>query len=179
MAKAPAPSGWKRLRLPAPSSWRVVVPLSVHPCPLPQPQTRRGVEANGDNSPLTLELQTAELEDGAPLFLSSLLPVYVFFLSAVVAHPRRRGFLIVCCAPAHRSSRILQRNKKGQPLTPKISNFFSSIKKRAKRLVMNLASHPSGRKWNYNMWYANDFQSSHTHVIKKLLKSCNTGFTSL
>lgn len=65
MAKPTAPSGWKRLRLPAPSSRREVVSLlgvAPRPLPLPEPpQTRRGVEANGKRSqtpgcPLTLEL---------------------------------------------------------------------------------------------------------------------------
>lgn len=65
MAKPTAPSGWKRLRLPAPSSRREVVSLlgvTPRPLPLPEtPQTRRGVEANGERSqppvcPLTLEL---------------------------------------------------------------------------------------------------------------------------
>lgn len=60
------------------------------------------------------------------------------------------AFCWLCCAPAHRSSTILQRNKKGQPLTPEKSETSSlPLKKSASELLMNLLSHPSGES-GYN-----------------------------
>lgn len=158
VAKPPAPSGWKRIRLPAPSSRRVVFSLlgiPPGPCPYQNPPPKPAEELR-----LTAIAASCLPDPGASFCRAG---GRYRLISNQCSFPGRCGpfrrrdsadcpwrcdFLSVCCAPAHRSSRILQRNKKKKkrpaPHPPK-SETSSVPLKSANGLLMNLLSHPRGR----------------------------------